>query len=129
VPILGVMGEHKDIALGIDFRSETTSREGASEFDPMVPRAVNATDNRGTYEIESKEWCPEHFISFKRSHMMSLGPGEFPGRLENSVTDGVSEEGHDSKFALIILNLPIELELEVFSEIWKKGIFVVIEVG
>ena len=77
------MGERKDIVLGIDLRPETTQREAAEAFDPMAPQTGNATDNRDAYEFDTKDWYPEHFISFKMPHLMSLGRGTFPGGREN----------------------------------------------
>jgi hypothetical protein len=124
------MSERKDMTLRNDFHSETTRSLGVKALDQPAVQPVNVTNSQDIYENETKEWYPGCFISIKKPHSTPLCSGKFLGGQENSTSDNTSEaDWNSSKFALIILNQPIELELDIFLEIWKKGIFVINEVG
>ena len=90
-------------------------------------------DGQGNEESSDQvinDWCPDKFISFARSPADSSYPEAsstdqnvlitsttLPISRGNSATNSAN-----SRFALIVLNQPIEMELDDFFEIWTRGI-------
>lgn len=64
------------------------------------------------------EWYPDDFISFRSESSDDPNGGIAP---ERPLRFGGGCSERKSKYALIILNQPIETELELFRHVWIQG--------
>jgi hypothetical protein len=85
----------------------------------------------GTNGGDTREWYLDDFLRFERFHIMStnsMSSSDVPAGLDfrnskPSVSrDNRGSESRHSKFALIILNQPIEMGIDMFLKIWREGI-------
>jgi hypothetical protein len=96
---------------------------------------INDQDVRGLNKGEqssgqvTNEWFPDNFVSFARSPAGSSYPGaslddqDIPVTSTTRISRGnCSANSTNSRFALIILNQPIEVGLDDFLEIWTRCI-------
>ena len=99
---------------------------------------MNDQDVRGSkdghYNEESinqriNEWSPDDLMSFATCPAGSSYPGGSSDDQTNPITttlptyqDNSVVDSSNSRFALIILNQPIEMEIGEFLEMWTRGI-------
>jgi hypothetical protein len=129
---------HQGTALSSEDYGQMSLRNGG----PMTSESllkVKEQDILGSkdchgYEESSKqvinEWFLDNVISFARSPAISSYPRASSSDEDISITPTTSPisprnsaaNSANSRFALIILNQPIEMRLDDFLEIWTRGI-------
>ena len=106
-----------------------------NESQPMmneqdIRESKDSPDSEASPGKAMNEWFPDDFISLKKP-VLGLSSPEAPSHhREISISptnprtyrSTSAEDSHNSRFALIILNQPIEMELNSFLDIWTRGI-------
>jgi FlaG/FlaF family flagellin (archaellin) len=109
----------------------------SSTHSPQIQTKASSSDvniqNQDVAEVthinnrqDMYEWYPEDYISFRSSQSISSEHSNITG-TDTSEQDTIIQVDSISrpdkpKFALIILNQPIEIELDAFRNIWNEGI-------
>jgi len=76
------------------------------------------------------EWFTDDFISIRKPVVESSSPEAPSDHQDISISPASprttcrtsAANSHNSRFALIILNQPIEMELDSFLDIWTRGV-------
>jgi hypothetical protein len=114
-----VYDKRNDLETTDDTKGPVQSHKAASgnAYPP-----VDATHTNGERIIE---WHPANFISWETMSQWQLESDleitAFP-KTSNGQRSGTSRAISQGKYALIVLNQPIELELEFFQNLWREGL-------
>lgn len=127
---------------GTALSSEDYGKMSLRDGEPMTSESLlevkeqdilGSKDCRGFEESSNQvinEWFLDNVISFARSPAGSSYPRASSNDQDISITPTTSPisprnsaaNSVNSRFALIILNQPIEMRLDDFLEIWTRGI-------